>query len=321
MLRPPAGRGMSLLEMLVVISIMGVLAALLIPALMPARQAAARAQCQNNLRQISLALLSHATAAPISSCREVVLQPRTYDEAPATGERQAWGWAYQILPYIDQQNRWLNARDAVVRGSHIPLYLCPVQERRTLVFSGQPVGAMDYVGNACSDCDLASTSPGNGMGNGNGNGPPSSLWMTGPDRQDGGFVQAREEAVSSAGTPLAVLFLAVFVAEKQRLTAPTACNDSTGWVSGYPEVQGSSIVGHDVLFSGHEGSPADDERSEAIQCTSRAEGPHVTGGNVLLGDGSVRLMSFGMDDSLWRALLSVGGQEDFDLVAQRVLSQ
>ncbi len=92
----------------------------------------------------------------------------------------------------------------------------------------------------------------------------------------------------------------VFVAEKRELASATPCNASTGWVSGFPLTVGDAVVGHDALFSGREGSPADDERNASVQCTSRAGGPHVVGGNVLMGDGSVRLMSFGMDDNLWR---------------------
>ena len=337
---PPAGRrGMSLLEMLVVISIMGVLASLLLPALQSARQAAARAQCQNNLRQIGLALMAHATATPqaqlpgggapslVDASRgEIQPQPRSFDRAPATSGRQAWGWAYQILPHLDMQNRWLNPNDNAVRGSQVGVYLCPSREPRTLHVAGVPAGGIDYVGNACSNCELA---PAPGMP---GPRPRGFNWGRDSELQDGVFVQTLESGaalgeVTVVAKPRSLSGITdgasntVLLAEKQRLAADKPCNDSTGWVSGYPYRMMGRIAGHDTLFSGLQGPPTDDEYDSSLQCGSQAGVPDGIGGNVLMGDGSVRFMPFGsVDADLWRALLSVGGQEDFDLVAGEVLS-
>jgi prepilin-type N-terminal cleavage/methylation domain-containing protein/prepilin-type processing-associated H-X9-DG protein len=331
--------GWSLVEMLVVISIIGMLASLLLPAIQSARMAASRAQCQNNMRQIGVALFAHATTSAnqylpgggAPSLRPVpqgmALQPRTFDDVPAKGERQSWGWAYQLLPFLDQENRWLNPEDEVVRGSRVSVYLCPSRDRQTLTFAQQPAGAIHYVGNACSNCDLTSVpagpqKPGKGK-------PPKSVpldWGAGGAASDGAFIPTASADGAAKSRPRSLNLITdglsntILLAEKQHLASETPCNDSTGWVSGYPVRHEGAVYGHDSLFSGREGALARDERSAAVQCTSRAGGPHGVGGNVLFADGSVRFMVFDIDDALWRALLSVSGKEDVDIEAGRVLA-
>ena len=93
--RVDASRGFTLIELLVVIAIIAVLIALLIPAVQAAREAARRAQCQNNLKQIGLALhnylSTHQTFAPIS------IMPRTRTSQP-------WSGHARLLPYLEQGN-------------------------------------------------------------------------------------------------------------------------------------------------------------------------------------------------------------------------
>jgi prepilin-type processing-associated H-X9-DG protein len=91
-----------LVELLVVIAIIGILVALLLPAVQAARETARRAQCINNLKQISLAWIMHA---------------ETHGYLPTAGwwgdwvgdpdrgfdSRQPGGWIYNILPFVEQQ--------------------------------------------------------------------------------------------------------------------------------------------------------------------------------------------------------------------------
>lgn len=88
----PLRRGFTLVELLVVIAIIGVLVALLLPAVQTAREAARRSQCTNNLRQVGLALHNHHDVFGILPF------------ARTGGRPQSISWAPLILPYIEQKN-------------------------------------------------------------------------------------------------------------------------------------------------------------------------------------------------------------------------
>ncbi len=95
-------RGFTLVELLVVIAIIGVLVALLLPAVQAAREAARRMHCQNNLKQIGLASLLHEDTHKFFPSggwsREW-----SADTNRGFGKDQPGSWLYSILPYIEQQ--------------------------------------------------------------------------------------------------------------------------------------------------------------------------------------------------------------------------
>lgn len=123
MSRLPQLRAFTLVELLVVIAIIGVLVALLLPAIQAAREATRRTSCQNNLRQIALGMQTHDDANK---------------RLPWAKQREKLGSAFiQILPYLEENslykayNQNLNPGDGVNAGitrQIIPLFLCPAMQ-------------------------------------------------------------------------------------------------------------------------------------------------------------------------------------------------
>ncbi|WDI42305.1 DUF1559 family PulG-like putative transporter [Bremerella sp. P1] len=91
-------RGFTLVELLVVIAIIGVLIALLLPAVQQAREAARRMQCTNNMKQIALALHNHHdTYGQL---------PAGYPDSAAHGGNPEFAWTVQIFPFMDLNNEY-----------------------------------------------------------------------------------------------------------------------------------------------------------------------------------------------------------------------
>jgi prepilin-type N-terminal cleavage/methylation domain-containing protein len=93
----------TLVELLVVIAIIGILVALLLPAIQAAREAARRSQCQNHLKQIGLGFLNYESTHKSFPSGGWGWK-WTGDPEGGTGERQPGGWAYSILPFLEEGN-------------------------------------------------------------------------------------------------------------------------------------------------------------------------------------------------------------------------
>ena len=98
----PRDRGFTLIELLVVIAIIGVLVALLLPAVQAAREAARRAQCANNLKQIGLAL--HNYHAAVGSFPVGFLYPTGPVPPETSASQYRWSALAQMTPYLELTN-------------------------------------------------------------------------------------------------------------------------------------------------------------------------------------------------------------------------
>jgi len=133
-MRRSRARGLTLLEVLVALSIIGLLVALIVPAVQHAREAARRTQCRNHLKQLGIAIHLHLDAH-----RHFPTDGWGYqwvgDPDRGFREHQPGGWVYNLLPYIEQndlrilgKDQDVSARDAAITEllqSPLPVFHCP----------------------------------------------------------------------------------------------------------------------------------------------------------------------------------------------------
>jgi prepilin-type N-terminal cleavage/methylation domain-containing protein len=146
-------RAFTLVELLVVIAIIGILVALLLPAIQAAREAGRRTQCKDNLKNIGLACLNHADTWKVfptgGRTWNMDIRLNIENGKPLGPDRQGIGWGYQILPYLEETAAHsITTSDDLLKIT-VGVYACPSRRSAKTVWSnffGKLVAVIDYAG-------------------------------------------------------------------------------------------------------------------------------------------------------------------------------
>jgi prepilin-type N-terminal cleavage/methylation domain-containing protein/prepilin-type processing-associated H-X9-DG protein len=308
-----ARSGFTLIELLVVIAVIAILIGLLLPAVQKVREAAARAQCQNNLKQIALAAHNYHDS---------------YKKLPAGWDfATSWGPLARILPYLEQGNVHKmidftrSIDDPVNRPARlvtVPTYLCPSDMENPMPSLGAPT---NYHGNAGS---LPVFVIARGL---NGGEQPNGVFFTESKNikltaiTDGtsntAFFSERVLGDGNMGmvSPLEDVFNGPNAAPGRPASADEAwawCQsvDVTNPANQFPIFMGAPW-GHGQHSYQHISPP--NGRScgwlPSLRATMAATSRHTGGVNVAFGDGSTRFVNDSVDLFTWRALGTRNGGE------------
>ncbi len=289
-------RGFTLIELLVVIAIIGVLVALILPAVQQAREAARRTQCKNNLKQIGLALQNYHgdfTRFPPGYVSN-------YD-ASGTDTGTGWGWGAMLLSQLEQANlqdtiNFTQAIEAPVnatpRIAPLTVYLCPSDS----VKPKWPAVMRDSSANPTATiCDVASSNY-------------IAVFGVSEPGIDGEGVFFRNSGIGlkniQDGSSLTLL-----VGERTQFTCEATWVGSVTGARIYPPpgspvmpfIQHASgmTLGHTI-----EGGP----NAPGTECNNFSS-RHTGGAHFVFGDGHVQFISTNIDRATFQALSTRAGGE------------
>jgi len=315
---PPAVVGFTLVELLVVITIIGILIALLLPAVQAAREAARRATCKSHIRELSNAVQSHLAKHkqfPTSGWgyKWVGEPDRGFDE------RQPGGWMYNLLPFLGLENIHQIGADltgsarrtalAQQKAAVVPLFHCPSRRRAIGYPAREPshnavspavFSKTDYAANGGSHRGGLPTGPGYGCLAAYPPGRPPGSACGGasfePDLENNGVIARRstyKPAHVTDGLSNTFVLAEKYMNPDEYLSG-AGCSDNNSAYQGYDwdlnRWVGTALNREPMQDTYYEG------------CTERFGSAHSAGFHVAMCDGSVHLLPFSVDHEVFTHL-------------------
>lgn len=319
--------GFSLVELLVVIAIIGVLVALLLPAIQAAREAARRMSCSNNLKQIGLASHSYLSAQRVFPPGGLLKSvpgkngwQRSVDPIFAREFSSDFTWATFLLPYMEQQSIYdmydftklpVSHENARARSQTVMEYICP--DDRLQINEPQPGQDPDNP-SGVDNWQYYSRMRLN-YGANYGNTGYMQVDLGGVKFQGGFFTngQAFRTKQIVDGLSKTVAFAEVLPVHGAKYVGPPGDGFMAEGGQAFeayltPNSSAPDVVANVCTTERVMPVPCQVDSNDAVQ-TIAARSAHPGGVNAAMGDGSVRFVSDEVDVTVWRAVCSSRGGE------------
>jgi prepilin-type N-terminal cleavage/methylation domain-containing protein/prepilin-type processing-associated H-X9-DG protein len=333
----------TLIELLVVIAIIAILIALLVPAVQKVREAAARTQCVNNLKQIGLALHAYEGAYKYFPPGYVDGNTST-TSTPDNDVGPGWGWASFILPYLEQGNVYNEINFSVgvgigvnvqVSQTQLLVFQCPSDniQQLAVIYCGNnftnpvTVAHSNYAGcNGWVEC--FNNAGGNYQASSDGGGAEDGdVGLTG-SLGDGLFYRNSQTKVANVTDGLSNT---IVVGERCAAHSPVTWTGAVtggrcpawmatqGWTGPYTPPAAAPDTGNGTAYDNADWGEALVLAHCNASHTPNADHPfwdpdtywsmHPGGANFLFGDGSVHFLTTAIDPYTYQHLATIAGGE------------